>query len=554
MKKNFTLFLMMLAAMVSFQVSADMWIIGAISPDGWTPSKGVQMTTEDNDVYTVDIDVKSLGNQYFCLTSKLDPNWSGILAYRYGGDKLVPFDTETALIQNTDKSPYCKFEEAGTYTFTFKVSTKTLKVTKKSTIELPKFNGTIFVSKTSRGNIWAWDNDGNYFDEWPGQAISALPDTTVAGTAYYKFSYTHNASSPGLIFNDGTAQTGDITPEDGKVYTYMGGSTYTVSDLGAEPPTPQTDGVYILGEVNGYGWSAYDAFMMTRNGETNTYTADVVTDGASAGYSYFSFTTKLAEPTDTANQGWDAIAPYRFGAIAEGDFLMTKELLGEELALSELGGTTAFKIPAGTYEFELNLDTRTLIITGEMEEIVESKDVYIIGEVNSNGWAANVGVKMDMTEENIYTADIACDGANEGYNYFSFTKKLAETEDDWASISAYRFGANSEDDFWITDEHYGNVIGLGAMGSTVSFRIAEGDYTITLNLAEGTMVVKQATTGPIPVHGDVNGDGIVNVSDVTSLINKILAVADFNDEACDINADGMVNVSDVTALVNMILE
>ncbi|MDO4510802.1 MAG: M6 family metalloprotease domain-containing protein [Bacteroidales bacterium] len=53
--------------------------------------------------------------------------------------------------------------------------------------------------------------------------------------------------------------------------------------------------------------------------------------------------------------------------------------------------------------------------------------------------------------------------------------------------------------------------------------------------------------------GDVNGDGEVNVSDVTALINKILGTATFDDEVCDINADGQVNVSDVTALINMIL-
>ena len=46
---------------------------------------------------------------------------------------------------------------------------------------------------------------------------------------------------------------------------------------------------------------------------------------------------------------------------------------------------------------------------------------------------------------------------------------------------------------------------------------------------------------------------MVNVSDVTALVNKILAVETFADEVCDINADGVVNVSDVTALVNMIL-
>ena len=59
---------------------------------------------------------------------------------------------------------------------------------------------------------------------------------------------------------------------------------------------------------------------------------------------------------------------------------------------------------------------------------------------------------------------------------------------------------------------------------------------------------------PEDKKGDINGDGVVNVSDVTALINKILTLADYSDAVCDINGDGVVNVSDVTALINMILK
>ena len=54
--------------------------------------------------------------------------------------------------------------------------------------------------------------------------------------------------------------------------------------------------------------------------------------------------------------------------------------------------------------------------------------------------------------------------------------------------------------------------------------------------------------------GDINGDGEINVSDVTALINKILGSSTYSDAVCDINGDGEINVSDVTALINLILE
>lgn len=53
--------------------------------------------------------------------------------------------------------------------------------------------------------------------------------------------------------------------------------------------------------------------------------------------------------------------------------------------------------------------------------------------------------------------------------------------------------------------------------------------------------------------GDVNGDGTVNVGDVTSLVNVTLGVAEYDQKACDINCDGEKNVSDVVELINTIL-
>lgn len=55
--------------------------------------------------------------------------------------------------------------------------------------------------------------------------------------------------------------------------------------------------------------------------------------------------------------------------------------------------------------------------------------------------------------------------------------------------------------------------------------------------------------------GDANGDGEVNVSDVTSVISFILGkdTESFNAEAADVTGDGEINVSDVTAIISIIL-
>ena len=73
-------------------------------------------------------------------------------------------------------------------------------------------------------------------------------------------------------------------------------------------------------------------------------------------------------------------------------------------------------------------------------------------------------------------------------------------------------------------------------------------YTIDF---EGFETVYNAI--PEERKGDINGDGVVNVSDVTSLINHILGTELRPVSRCDLNADAEVNVSDVTTLINLIL-
>ena len=51
----------------------------------------------------------------------------------------------------------------------------------------------------------------------------------------------------------------------------------------------------------------------------------------------------------------------------------------------------------------------------------------------------------------------------------------------------------------------------------------------------------------------MNGDGKVNVSDVSALINMILGITAMDQTRADINGDNRVNVSDVSALINLIL-
>ena len=57
------------------------------------------------------------------------------------------------------------------------------------------------------------------------------------------------------------------------------------------------------------------------------------------------------------------------------------------------------------------------------------------------------------------------------------------------------------------------------------------------------------------VSGDVNSDGVVNISDVTAVISYVLtgSSSGINLSNADVNGDGSVNISDVTALISRVL-
>ena len=121
--------------------------------------------------------------------------------------------------------------------------------------------------------------------------------------------------------------------------------------------------------------------------------------------------------------------------------------------------------------------------------------------------------------------------------------------------------ANCTLEYWIDDNtHQSQPIN----DTTTSFvldasALSEGLHTLNYQLKDemgrlGSLYQwKFYCTPPIP--GDVNKDKMVNVSDVTSVINFILGKDSegVTIKRVDVNSDGIVNVSDVTMLINIIL-
>ena len=81
------------------------------------------------------------------------------------------------------------------------------------------------------------------------------------------------------------------------------------------------------------------------------------------------------------------------------------------------------------------------------------------------------------------------------------------------------------------------------------------DIYLEITSTTNKYTVQDITDQYSHLEGDVNGDGEVNIGDVTALINIVLTSdSQFYDEAADVNGDREVNIGDVTALINIILK
>lgn len=85
------------------------------------------------------------------------------------------------------------------------------------------------------------------------------------------------------------------------------------------------------------------------------------------------------------------------------------------------------------------------------------------------------------------------------------------------------------------------------------------DYLIHGELYMGYALSQSETQAAFTVNfpdhtGDVNGDGFVTISDVTSLIDMLLNLDQIEyNELIDVNGDGYITISDVTALIDNLL-
>ena len=136
-------------------------------------------------------------------------------------------------------------------------------------------------------------------------------------------------------------------------YQYAPGANITVWRLTKDEPAPEPAKVYMLGGDD-QGWDPTSGTEFAYDAENNVYTA-TITFPAEA--NWFGFTTALAENNDDG--GWAYIEPFRFGAVADGDYWYTGE---EDFISLTWDEYHAIRIAGGEYNLTVSLADMKLMI------------------------------------------------------------------------------------------------------------------------------------------------------------------------------------------------
>ena len=118
-------------------------------------------------------------------------------------------------------------------------------------------------------------------------------------------------------------------------------------------------------------------------------------------------------------------------------------------------------------------------------------------------------------------------------------------------IYSYDVAANTMNEFASVDTSSGNCYGIRIACNILYSAISSSPNTELTMQSSGECIKNTLVTTPSVIQGDVNGDGAVNIVDVTEIQKYAAGGANLTDEqrlAADYNNDGIVNIVDATEI------
>lgn len=189
-------------------------------------------------------------------------------------------------------------------------------------------------------------------------------------------------------------------------------------------------------------------------------------------------------------------------------------------------------------------------LDGSGDEPSDSVDVYIVGGEGTWSLEQPLDKMKNMGDGNyVDTLTIAAP------IYFVFADGSPEQwNNDWTAFNAnYRYGPSAT-----VTISAGNTYTTAKRNNNYSYYFTGdgSDYLFSFNVDDLTFKVEKIEEPQVtPLYGDVNDDGVVNISDVTLLIDYVLnnGAILINEVNSDMNSDHVINITDITSLIDYIL-
>ena len=242
----------------------------------------------------------------------------------------------------------------------------------------------------------------------------------------------------------------------------------------------------------------------------------------------------------TDNPGWTGYKLYQAAnqSLKVGTATAIGYLVSPEL---ELDSTVTIVFNAKNWSGAAGSDNSSVIVScGNISQTITLTDTPEDYTVVLKGCSANT-IKLSMTaaKKRFYVYHVDIYNGDLTLNPPTLRAVVEEGDSTWRNISG------------ITDTCYlvQNLAG-GIYEYVVKAIYTDGDESVWSNIQYVTL------TGEGPLVGDVNGDGFVNIIDVTTLIDHLLngTTEGVLLDRTDINQDGKTTITDVTSLINILLK
>ncbi|MBR4829003.1 MAG: endonuclease [Muribaculaceae bacterium] len=243
----------------------------------------------------------------------------------------------------------------------------------------------------------------------------------------------------------------------------------------------------------------------------------------------------------TDNPGWTGYKLFQAAgnSLKVGTSTAIGYLVSPEL---ELGNTVTVVFNAKNWIGTYGSDGSSVIVScGNVSQTVTLTDTPADYTVVLSGCTAdNIKLEMTAAKKRFYVYNVSIYNGDLTAKSNGPRRVVEEGDSTWRNVSG------------ITANNYTvQALAGGVYEYVVKAVYTDGTESVWSNIQHVTITGNGVDT----LIGDVNGDGEVNIGDVTTLIDYLLGNEgdDFVLDAADLDNDGEVNISDVTSLIDLLL-